>query len=260
MAYGGCNMIQTNLNQDILWITLNRVEKHNAFCTPLLQSLDQCLKEAIENPQVKVLILKAQGRFFSAGADLLEMQQASQLPLSENIAHARLLADVLERWHSCCKPTLTIVQGAAFGGALGFIAASDVAIACPEAKFCFSEAKLGLIPAMISPYILKSMGLKATKKLFLSAETFDSNQALGHQLIDYIVPHEQLESFASQYVQQWLNVPQEALTNIKQWLYKIDSLPIDEKLIQLSAETLASIRSSSEAQKRLQDFIHSKTT
>lgn len=253
-------MIQTHQTQEILWISFNRVEKHNAFCTPLLQQLQQSLTDGLNNPEVKVLILKANGRFFSAGADLLEMQQAAQLPMLENISHARLLADVLNLWHTSNKPTLTIVQGSAFGGALGFIAASDVVIASPEAKFCFSEAKLGLIPAMISPYILKTMGLKNTKKLFLSAETFDSDKALSYQLIDYVVSFDQLEAFARQYVSQWLNMPQEALSSIKNWLHKIEDMPIDDQLIQLSAQTLAGIRSQAHAQKRLQEFINSKTT
>jgi methylglutaconyl-CoA hydratase len=221
----------------------------------MLEELKTSISYGLQHPDIKVLILNANGRFFSAGADLNEMQAAIDLPMAENIAHAKLLADVLALWYKSHKPTMCVVQGPAFGGALGFIAASDVAIACKEASFCFSEAKLGIMPAIISPYILKCMGIKTTRQLFLSAQLFDSAYALAHQLIDHIVDSSELEHFANEYAKQWLDIPQETMSTIKQWLLDIEQRPIDQDLIDFTSKTLAHIRTQPVAQQRLKAFF-----
>jgi len=251
-------IILTELNNSVLWITLNRIEKHNAFNEALLEYLQDAIESGIKNSEVKAMVLKANGRYFSAGADLTSMRYASTLNLEENIAHAKQLADVLFLWHQAPKPTLCLVQGSAFGGALGFIAASDLAIACPEATFCFSEAKLGLIPAVISPYILETMGLKKTKRLFLSAELFDSLKAKEYQLIDEVVASDELVSYAQNYIKQWTAHETETLSQIKEWLFDISHHNLNETLILKTAKKLAEIRNTPIAKQCLQAFLESK--
>lgn len=260
MAYGGCNMIITSINNNVLSICLNRIEKHNAFNSALLSDLHEAILQGIGDADVKAIVLKANGRFFSAGADLAEMQAAANLPMPDNIAHAKQLSDTLATWHQSPKPTLCVVQGSAFGGALGFIAASDVAIAVPYATFCFSEAKLGLIPAVISPYILEVMGLKMTKRLFLSAEIFTADHALQYQLIDAIVSENELKAYTENCSHTWTQLPAETLSAIKSWLANIHEQPITEALQLRTAEQLAKMRTHPIAQQKLQEFLKSKNT
>ena len=249
---------QSNLLDQVLWISLQRIDKHNAFNEALLDELQTHIQVGIDNPQVKALVLCAEGRFFSAGADLNSMQTIAQAPLEENIAQAKQLADVLYLWHHCPKPTLCLVQGSAFGGALGFIAASDYCIAATHAEFCFSEAKLGLIPAVISPYILETMGKKATKRFFLSAEKFSAHTALQYQLVDEVVELDELHNHAQQMLGHWLQLPSETLSTIKTWLQDIEQRPIDKSISLYCAKKLAEVRMSATAQHLLQIFLSAR--
>jgi methylglutaconyl-CoA hydratase len=249
---------QSNLLDHVLWISLQRIDKHNAFNEALLDELQTMIQQGIDNSEVKALVLCAEGRFFSAGADLHSMQTISHAPLDENIAQAKQLADVLYLWHHCPKPTLCLVQGSAFGGALGFIAASDYSIASSHAEFCFSEAKLGLIPAVISPYILETMGKKATKRFFLSAEKFSAQTALQYQLIDEVVEFNDLQTSAQTMLTHWLQLPTDTLATIKSWLQDIALHPIDEAMTLYCAQKLAEVRMSSTAQHLLQIFLSAR--
>jgi methylglutaconyl-CoA hydratase len=251
-------MITIQQKQHEWWIELNRIDKHNAFSQELLQQLTSAIQQGLDKSEIKALVLHASGRFFSAGADLQDMQHAAELNVQDNIQHAKLLANSLALWHQSHKPTLCLVQGSAFGGALGFIAASDVALATPEATFCFSEAKLGLIPAMISPYILQNMGYKTTKRLFLTAETFDAEFAQKHQLIDEVVAKNMLDTRAQHYLQHWNTLPSQTLAQIKAWLSDIKYEPIGPALIDKTAAKIAEVRTGDIAQQRLQQFLLSR--
>ena len=251
-------MIITEQRQQQWWIGLNRLNKHNAFSQQLLQQLSEAIQQGLDKSDVKALVLHAHGRFFSAGADLQDMQQAALLETNQNRQHAQVLAESLHLWHKSHKPTLCLVQGSAFGGALGFIAASDIALASPEATFCFSEAKLGLIPAMISPYILQNMGYKMTKRLFLTAETFTAEFAQQHQLIDEVVNKDELELKAQHYLQHWNELPSQTLAEIKNWLDEIKHRPIEQTLVNRTATKIAEVRTGEIAQQRLAQFLLSR--
>lgn len=253
------NTIQYHCENQILRISLNRPEKRNAFNAILLDELWQTILMGIDEPDIKAICLKAEGDFFSAGADLKTMQQLGSQSFDENLNNAKQLADVLLCWYQCPKPTLTIVQGNAYGGALGFIAASDYVIAQEQAQFCFSEARLGLIPAVISPYILETMGYKNCKKLFLNAENFNAQDAYRFQLVDEVLPAYELDARALRILENWVHLPHEALQTIKPWLNTIKLEKIDEKLSYQSAEKLAKIRATSTAQFQLQQFLKSKS-
>lgn len=251
-------MVKLEIENRLAWIGLARTEKRNAMNEAMLEAIEHALEQALKDSAVHALILCAQGDFFSAGADLRSMQKAANLSLADNQAQAQQLARVLAAWQQSPKPTLCLVQGPAYGGALGFIAASDYVIASPQAKFCFSEAKLGLIPAVISPYILAVMGFKTCKSLFLSAQPFDVYQAQNYGLVDEIVEQDALKHRATSYAQAWLRHHPTTLATIKAWLEEIKMEKMGPELQQKTAKKLAEVRMTTEAQTALRHFFQEK--
>lgn len=237
-------------------ITLNRTDKHNAFDDKLLIELQQCLDNAIKDDSTRVIILKANGKHFSAGADLAWMQRMVQFTEEENIQDALVLAKVMNTLYQSPKPTIAMIQGAAFGGGAGFAAACDIAIAADNASFCFSEVKLGLIPAVISPYVIKAIGERAAKALFMSAEVISATKALSLNLIQHCVAEIELEDFTYTYIKQHIakNAP-EAVNAAKNLVSFVANKPIDQNLIQYTAQQIAQKRISKEGQQGLQAFL-----
>lgn len=250
--------ILSELQDHILLITLNRVSKHNAFDDTLLIELQLLLDNANHNPEVRAIVLKANGRHFSAGADLAWMQRMAHFSEEENLADANILAKLMLTLHHHSKPTVAMVQGAAMGGGVGLVAACDIAIAATTASFCFSEVKLGLIPAVISPYVIKAIGERAARGLFMSAETFDAKRALELQLVQHCVAEDELLSYTLHYVQQITQWPAGAVKAAKSLVRQVANMPIDEKLQQLTASLIAKQRVSAEGQHGLKNFLEKK--
>lgn len=244
-----------DIRDHALWIGLNRTDKGNAFNDALIAELEQVILAGLDDQEIKALCLYAHGQIFSAGADLAWMLAAQHMNEAQNIAQAKRLADVLYLWYQSPKPTLCLIQGNAYGGALGFIAASDYSLALRATHYCFSEVKLGLIPAIISPYILETLGPKKTKQLFLSAEKFDTQQALLTGLIDEIVEQNDLEPRATAILKTWTAHPSFALEQIKPWLQSIENETINAALIEKTAQQLAKIRSTKDTKDRLNAFL-----
>ncbi len=243
----------------VLLITLNRINKHNAFDDVLLTDLQLLLDNARDNSEVRVIVLKAHGRHFSAGAELLWMQRMAHFSEEENLADAQVLARLMYTLHHHPKPTIAMVQGAAFGGGAGLVAACDIAIAAVSARFCFSEVKLGLIPAVISPYVIKAIGERAAIGLFMSAETFDAKRALELQLIQHCVPEEELLTYTLDYAQQMAQLAPGAVVASKSLVHQIAGLPINDKLQLITATLIAKKRISKEGQRGLQAFLNKET-
>lgn len=244
-----------DISDHALWIGLNRTDKGNAFNDALIAELEQVILAGLDDQEVKALCLYAHGQIFSAGADLAWMLAAQDMNEAQNIAQAKRLADVLYLWYQSPKPTLCLIQGNAYGGALGFIAASDYSLATAATHYCFSEVKLGLIPAIISPYILETLGPKKTKQLFLSAKPFHAQQALALGLIDEIVEQNDLEPSAKAILHTWTAHPHFALQQIKPWLQSINDEIINPVLIEKTAQQLAKMRSTTAAKERLNAFL-----
>lgn len=245
--------------KQMLWITLNRVNQHNAFDDVLLRDLQGHLDDAESNPDVRVVILKANGKHFSAGADLQWMQRMAHYNEEENVADAMVLADVMYRLYQMSKPTIAMVHGSAMGGGVGLVAACDIAIATETARFCFSEVKLGLIPAVISPYVIQAIGERAAMGLFISAEIFDSQRALELKLIQHRVPEEALLSYTLDYAHQIAANAPLAVKDAKKLVRQVAAHPINEALQSLTARWIAQKRVSDEAQRGLHAFLN-KTT
>ncbi|AHE67758.1 enoyl-CoA hydratase-related protein [Legionella oakridgensis] len=253
------NDILSEQQGHVLLLTLNRVNKHNAFDDRLLAGLQQRLEEANSNPDVRVIVLKANGRHFSAGADLDWMKRMAEFSEEENVADAEILAKVMYTLHHSPKPTIAVIQGAAFGGGVGLVAACDIAIAAENARFCFSEVKLGLIPAVISPYVIKAIGSRAATWLFMTAETFDAKRAYELQLVQFCVPEDALADYALTYAQQLSQLAPLAVREAKTLVHQVAGKPIDEALLHKTAFLIAKKRTSAEGQRGLQAFLNKET-
>jgi methylglutaconyl-CoA hydratase len=174
-------------------VTLNRPEIRNAFDDSVISRLQEIFQELEKDDSVRALVLAANGPAFCAGADLNWMKRMAGYGYEENLADARALAGMLAALDRLPKPTIARVHGPAFAGGTGLVAACDIAVGTPEAKFCFSEAKLGLSPATISPHVMRTIGERAARRYFLTAEVFGAEEALRIGLLTILTPGEGLD-------------------------------------------------------------------
>ncbi len=240
----------------IALLTINRVQKRNAFDSALLAEMNVRIEDIQNNPHISCIILKAQGAHFSAGADLNWMKSMASFTQEENHADALVLGKLMFNLYRGPKPSIAMVQGSAFGGGAGLAAACTMAIAAPSARFCFSEVKLGLIPAVISPYVIKAIGERNAQMLFMSAEIFDASRALLLGLIQFCVPEEELLEFTLNYAQQIASNAPEAVKQSLQLVHEVANKTISEELIEYTASLIAQKRISVEGQQGLHAFLN----
>lgn len=236
-------------------ITLNRPDKRNAFDDSLIAALIQAFEDCDRDPGVRVMLLQATGSHFSAGADLDWMRRMARYDFADNRADALELARLMQTLHQAGKPTLARVQGSAFGGALGLIACCDIAIASEDARFCLSEVKLGLAPAVISPYLVAAMGERACRRYFLSAEIFDAREAWRLGLVHEVVAPQDLDQAVAAMAQRLKSNGPRAMNASKQLIRRAASLPLGPELITETAEVIARLRVSEEGQEGLNAFF-----
>lgn len=245
-------------DKSIVTITLNQPDKHNAFDDKLIRELLAQLKEIALSPQVRIVILQAKGKSFSAGADLNWMQRMVNYTEQQNVVDALQLSDLMENLYQLPQITLALIQGPTYGGGVGLVACCDIAIGCKQAKFCFSEVKLGLIPAVISPYVIAAIGARATRRYFFSAETFSAQQALQLGLISEIVDIGNLQEHGRALAQTILNNAPQALLSSKQLITKYSHSKMNPDLKQALARLIAQIRVSEEGQTGIRAFLAKK--
>ncbi|OLQ87897.1 gamma-carboxygeranoyl-CoA hydratase [Vibrio ponticus] len=237
----------------VAWLTLNRPEKHNAFDDVLIANLITKLDELKQDSSLNALVLDANGKHFSAGADLNWMKSMASMSEQDNLRDAQQLALLLHKLDTFPKPTIVIAQGAAYGGALGLICCCDIAIGTPDSRFCLSEVKLGLLPATIGPYVMRTIGQRQSRRYFLTAEVIDSDTALNLAILHHLSyqPHELAKSIT----QQLANHGPNALSAAKQLCLHCDNQPIDQALIDHTSQAIASARVSKEGQEGLSAFF-----
>lgn len=233
-------------------LLLSRPEKHNAFNSDVIAELIKNIEYA-STLDVRALVFKTEGKHFSAGADLGWMKSMAGNNYEENVADSMELARLMNVLATCPHPTVCLVQGAAFGGALGLIACCDIAVATPDAKFCLSEVKLGLIPAVISPYVIKAIGERQARRYFLTAEVFDAEQALSMGLLHAI--SEDLALSEAHFIDTILNNGPCAVKSAKALIHEVSGKEINESLIRHTAKRIAEIRVSPEGQEGLSAFF-----
>jgi methylglutaconyl-CoA hydratase len=226
----------------------------NAFDEALIAELTRTFAEVGADGTVRAVLLQAEGKAFSAGADLAWMRRAADASPEDNLADARQLAELLRVVDTCSKPTLARVQGAAFGGAVGLVACCDIAIAVPQARFSLSEVRLGLIPGAISPYVVRAIGQRAARRLFLTAERFSAEDALRYGLIHEIASPETLDETVQRCLSDILAGGPEAVAAAKKLADDMAG-PITAERIEESARRIATIRSSPEAREGLAAFF-----
>src|SRR5438067_5192016 len=197
-------------------ITLNRPEVRNAFDDALIATLAKAFAELDADSSVRVVVLAGNGPAFCAGADLNWMKRMAGYGYDDNLRDARALAEMLATLDGLDKPTIARVHGPAFAGGTGLVAACDIAVGTPEAKFCFSEAKLGLSPATISPYVMRAIGARAASRYFLSAEVFDAQEALRIGMLSALVPAAELDASVEALLEHLLAGGAAAHARIKQ--------------------------------------------
>jgi methylglutaconyl-CoA hydratase len=230
---------------------------HNAFDEALIQQLTEAYTAAIAEPSVRAIVLRASGKSFSAGADLNWMKRMAGFSEAENLADAKRLAELLRVIDTCPKPTIARVQGHAFAGATGLIACCDLAVAVKEAEFAVTEVRLGLIPAVISPYLIRAMGARQARRWFLTAERFSADQALAMNLIHEVVAAEELDPCVDHWLDAIRKAGPNALAAAKQLVHAVDQTP-DAAIIEDTAKRIAAIRTSAEGKEGVASFLEKR--
>ena len=251
-------MIQVELDATIAHIRLNRPEKRNAMDGQFVRDLTAAFTHAESQPNTHLIVLSAEGPDFCAGADLAWMQKMSASDEACNLKDARELAELIALIYHARKPVIVLTQGMSLGGGLGLVAAADIVIAAEDASFCFSEVKIGLTPAVISPYVIAAIGARAARYYFLTAEKFDANEALRLGLVHRIVPAHELKDAGLTLAKRLLTYSPHALKAAKALTHWVGEEKISGQLTQATAEHLAKMRKSDDAQEGLHAFLEKR--
>lgn len=252
-------VIATITKTQIGVLTFNRADKRNAFDNKMIAEIIQKL-HFFQQQSIRFLIINANGAHFSAGADLNWMTQMASKSIEENLDDAKELAKMLNLIHHFEKPTIALVQGSALGGGAGIVCACDIVIASHQAQFGFTETKVGLIPATISPYVINSIGPKWAKYYFLTAELFNASTALNIGLCHDLVSDEQLLDFEHLPVIERLNKNGPlAMCHVKKLVSAIVGTHLnDPNLVPMTANMIAQLRASKEGQEGIAAFIEKR--
>jgi methylglutaconyl-CoA hydratase len=236
-------------------ITLNRPDVRNAFNETSIADLTMAFDEVGQDTDVRAIVLAANGTAFCAGADLNWMKKMAGYSQLENEADAMRLADMLRTIYFSPKPVIAKVQGDCYAGGMGLVAACDIVVTSEAASFCLSEVKLGLIPATISPYVIKAMGDQAARRYFLTAERFDAREAHRIGFAHEVVPAEQLDAKVAEIVKALVHNSPNAVREAKKLVRDVAGLPIDDVLLADTAGRIANIRASSEGKEGVASFL-----
>jgi len=248
--------LEINAQNKITTISLNRPDKHNAINEELISELSDALNAAEQDENCIVVIIAGAGKNFCAGADLNWMKKMACFSQEQNREDAMKLASMLQRLSSLSKPTIAKIQGKVFGGGLGLIACCDFAICESDSQFCFSEVKLGLSAATISPFVLRQMGYANTARTFLSAELFDAHKALHMNLVSQVVDSCELSSATAKLAAELSHNGPQAMRSAKWLAQKLD--PINLDTLNLVSEELARVRASDEAKEGIAAFFEKR--
>lgn len=235
-------------------VILARLEVLNAFDEVTIAELSEAFTLLSADPLVRVVILGAEGRLFCAGADIAWMQRQSQNSFEENLADSRHFAQMLRLVHECSKPTVVRVNGHAFGGGVGLMAAADIVVSSANARFSISEARFGILPAVIGPYLVQVLGARQARRLAMTTRQFSADEALRLGLVHTSVAPEELDATVESVVTQLLSSSPNALSEIK-LLYRRLSGQIDADTRELTAMTNARVRATDEAREGFAAFL-----
>jgi methylglutaconyl-CoA hydratase len=246
------------VSDKVATVTLNRPELRNAFNEQAIAELALAFDELGRNELVRAVVLAANGPAFCAGADLNWMKKMAGYSHDENTADAARLADMLRTIYLCPKPTVAKVQGDCYAGGMGLVAACDIVVAAEGVNFCLSEVKLGLIPATISPYVIKAMGEQAARRYFLTAERFDATAALRMGFAHEMVTQESLDTTVAGIVKALVSNSPNAVLEAKKLVREVVGEAVTDALLADTAERIAVIRASNEGREGVASFLEKR--
>ncbi len=239
-------------------ITLSRPDVRNAFNDEVIAELKTAFTEAGQAADVRCVVLTAEGPAFCAGADLNWMRRMADYTRDENLADAGQLAAMLRAIYECPKPTIARVQGDVFAGGVGLVAACDMAVSADTATYCLSEVKLGLIPATISPYVIRAMGARASHRYFLTAERFSAAEAHRVGLVHEVVAANELDAKVVELTNALVSASPNAVRACKRLVQDVAEREIDDALVAHTVAGIADIRSSAEGKEGVQSFLQKR--
>ena len=239
-------------------ITLNRPRAHNAFDDALIARLTRTLEALAARDDVRVVVLAGRGKSFCAGADLVHMKKAAAYSMEENIADARALARLLTVLDGLPRPTVALVHGPAYGGGVGLVSACDIALAAEAASFALTEVRLGLIPGVISPFVIRAIGNAHARRFMLTGERFGADTARRIGLVHEVVPAEELEARGAAVIEMLLRGSPDAHRRAKDLIASVSGRPIDAALADEVARRIAASRASDEGKEGIAAFLEKR--
>jgi methylglutaconyl-CoA hydratase len=256
MAY---QSILTEVDRGVGILTLNRADRHNAFDDLMIEEIADAIAALNEEPAVRVIVISSTGKSFSAGADLNWMKRMAGYSAEENLRDATAMAEMFHRIATSPKPVIARVQGAAFGGGVGLVAAADIAVGCFDAEFALTEVKLGLIPAVISPYVIATIGERYARRFFLSAERFSAAEAYRLGLLHEIVADsEALDEAVGELVEHVLKNSPQAMAESKALIAAVAWKPVSPFVIADTAQRITRQRASTEGREGMAAFLEKR--
>ena len=249
--------IDMHKEKNITTVKLNRPDVHNAMNEKLIKELTSCFKELYNDDNTRIIVLTGNGKSFCAGADLHWMKGMMRYSKEENIKDSSLLLHLYETIYNCSKPVIGRINGSAFGGGIGLLAVCDIVIAVPDCKFSFSEVKLGIIPAVISTYVVRRIGISNMKRLFITGERFDSNYAKEIGLVDHIVSEHDLNDVIRQYIELLCFSGPKAIIEVKNLINAYEKFDL-EKYKEFTVKKIAELRISEEGQEGMNAFLEKR--
>lgn len=250
--------IDISMHERVATVTLDRPDVRNAFNEATIAELALAFDELGRDEDVRAIILAANGPAFCAGGDLNWMKAMAGYSDSENYDDALKLADMLRTIYLCPKPVVAKIQGDCYAGGMGLVAACDIAVAVDGANFCLSEVKLGLIPATISPYVIKAMGENAARRYFLTAERFTAQEAHRIGFVHELVAPGQLDARVAAIVKSLVTNSPNAVKEAKTLVREVAGKAVDQELVADSARRIAAIRASSEGREGVASFLEKR--
>lgn len=250
--------LQLQIDQRVATITLNRPDVRNAFNETTIAEITQAFRALGSNADIRVIVLAANGTAFCAGADLNWMKKMAGYTRDENRADAAQLAEMLRTIYVCPKPVIAKVQGDCYAGGMGLVAACDIAVASETTYFCLSEAKIGLIPATISPYVIKAMGENPARRYFLTAERFSAQEAHRIGFVHAVAAADMLDAMTADLVKALASNSPHAVKEAKRLIQDVAGMPLSAALIADTAERIADIRSADEGKEGVRAFLEKR--
>lgn len=245
-------------HRGVVRLALNRPHVHNAFDENLINALSEAFDRLRADAGVRVVILDAEGRNFCAGADLGWMQRAAANDPDKNLADAHFFAGMMAAIDRCPRPVVAKVRGVAYGGGVGLACAADIAIASDRARFCVSEARFGIIPAVIGPYLVNAVGPRQARRLALSCTVVPAEDARAMGLVHQVVDESELDATVETCVSELLQAGPQAQAAIKQLYSRLHVGPVTGEVQDLTAQTISRVRAGAEAQAGFEAFFEKR--